>query len=309
MKFGLGVNTNETVSEIVKKCVLAEHLGIDYVWVSDTPTQLYAPAVAAAIAENTQRIKIGLGLISAFLHTPNHIAQSMLTLLQTYRERFELCIGPGDRILLEKAGVSMSYPEGVLIYFRNAKHQIETSLKASGVTCKLWLGAQGPKMLETAGLYDGVLLNYASPDAVQWAIERVKRKTRNTPEFGIYAPSYVYSRFDPEVRQLLRISGTVVALGASKTILKRLNLYSSVGEARRRLGQGATMKSTLDHVPEQAIKPFTIMKSSDELEGYLTELSQIGIQHVVFSYPQNHSEKTIRDLGLALRRNAKHKSR
>jgi len=74
LKFGLGVNANETITEIIEKSVEAERLEIDYVWVSDLLAQLYAPAVASAIAGKTRKIRIGLGLISPLLHTPNQIA-------------------------------------------------------------------------------------------------------------------------------------------------------------------------------------------------------------------------------------------
>ncbi|HKZ94311.1 MAG TPA: LLM class flavin-dependent oxidoreductase [Candidatus Bathyarchaeia archaeon] len=302
MKFGLGVNVNETTTEVVEKCVEAERLGIDYVWVSDVPVQLYAPAVVAAIAENTRKIRIGLGLISAYLHTPRHIAQSLVTLVETYGERFELCIGPGDRDLLRRVGVSLKHPEGVQHYFKDVKHQIKTMLKEKGIDCRLWLGAQGPKMLEAAANFDGVWLNYAHPDHVKWALETVKMHCKRSLQFGVYAPSYVYSDFDSEIGRLLEINSAVVALGASDAVLRRLNLYDLVKEGKHRLREGATMKSVINCVPSKATELFSISRPSDKLKGYLAQLSATGVQHVVFSYPQNYSLKTVRELALALKR-------
>jgi hypothetical protein len=302
MKFGLGVNVNETASEVVMKCGEAERLGLDSVWVSDVSVQLYAPAVAAAVAENTRKIRIGLGLISAYLHTPRHIAQSLVTLIEMYGERFELCIGPGDRDLLRRVGISLTRPEGVQRYFKDAKHQIQTMLKKEGFSCKLWLGAQGPKMLETAAYFDGVWLNYAHPNEVKWAIETVSAQRKSDMHFGIYVPSYVYRDFDPQVSKLLDISNAVVALGASDAVLQRLNLYELIKEGKHRLKEGATVKSVLQYVPSKATDLFSISKRSDKLKGYLAELSNIGVQHVVFSYPQGYSLKTITDLAIALKR-------
>jgi alkanesulfonate monooxygenase SsuD/methylene tetrahydromethanopterin reductase-like flavin-dependent oxidoreductase (luciferase family) len=301
MRLGLAVNVNETVSEVVKKCVEAERLGLDYVWVSDAPVQLYAPVVAAAVAQSTRRIMIGLGLISAYLHTPRHIAQSLITLIKTYGERFELCIGPGDRDLLRRVGVSLTHPEGVQRYFRNVKLEVETLLKKERVTCRLWLGAQGPKMLETAAGFDGAWLNYAHPNEVKWAVETIRVHSKGDKQFGVYTPSYVYRDFNPQIHELLRISSAVVALGAADAVLRRLNLYEEIEEGKRRLKEGAAVKSLLKYISSRAMTIFAISKRSDRLKGYLAELSDIGVHHVVFSYPQNHSLETIRDLAIALK--------
>jgi hypothetical protein len=187
-------------------------------------------------------------------------------------------------------------------YFKNVKLQIKTMLKKEGVSCRLWLGAQGPKMLKTAACFDGVWLNYAHPNEVKWAIETVKAHRRNDMQFGVYVPSYVYRDFDPQVGMLLEMSNAVVALGASDAVLQRLNLYELIKEGKHRLKEGATVKSVLQYVPSKATDLFSISKRSDKLKGYLAELSNIGVQHVVFSYPQGYSLKTITDLAIALKR-------
>lgn len=97
LKYGLGVNANETVQEMIGKSVEAERLALDHVWIGDVPSQRYAFVVAAAIAEKTKKLTIGLGLLSPFLHSPDQITNGFLTLAEAYGNRFELCIGPGDR--------------------------------------------------------------------------------------------------------------------------------------------------------------------------------------------------------------------
>jgi len=309
MKFGLGINTDETTFEIVQKCILAERLGVDYVWVSDAPVHLFAPAVVAAVAENTRKIRIGVGLMSAFLHSPRQIVHSLVTLIETYGERFELCVGPGDRNMLKSVGVSARHPAGIKHFFEDTRRQMRTLLGKQGIDFRLWLGAQGPIMLETAGFYDGVMLNYAHPDHIKWAIERIKPIRPRGFQFGIYAPSYVYSEFDPEIHRLLRISSAVVALGASDAVLKRLDLSGLVAESKRKFSEGAPLRAVVDGVPTKAMDLFSISKSTGELGSYLAELSLLGVQHVVFSYPQNHDETTIQDLAAALKGWARHKSR
>jgi len=301
LKFGLGVNANETIPEINKKSVEAERLGIDYVWVSDVPVQRYAPVVASAIATNTKKIRIGLGLLSPFLHAPTQIANSFTTLVEAYGERFELCIGPGDRNQLERVGVSLSHSIGIRNYLLNAKNQIENTLRKNRIKTRIWLGAQGPKMLEIAKFFDGVLLNYSQPNLIKWAINNIGIVKKKTFQFGVYAPSYVYRGIDLNIYNLLRISAAVVALGAPKTILKQLSLYEKIRELKAKLDAGVIIESIINEIPQQTVELFSVFKSSTELEPYLSDLSKIRIRHVVFGYPQNFSDKTIWELAQALK--------
>lgn len=299
MKFGLGVNANETTREIVKKSIEAERLGIDYVWIADVPVQLYAPTVASAIAANTRKIQIGVGLLSTFLYAPNHIANSFATLIEAYGERFELLIGPGDKDQLKRVGLSMAHP--VPDYILKSKHQIEKTLSKNTVKGRIWLGAQGPKMLKIAKFFDGVLLNYAHPNLVKWAINKIGRVKTKRFQFGVFAPSYVYSDFDQNVHGFLRISSAVVALGAPRTILKRIGLHEKIVEAKKKLDSGLAIKSILDDIPLKTVEFFSIFKPSSQLGTYLSELSKMKVEHMVFSYPQNFSEKTIKELAQALK--------
>lgn len=300
MKFGLGMNANETVAEIVRKSILAEKQGLDFVWVSDVPVQHYAPAVAAAIAQNTKNLRIGVGLLSVFLHTPIQIANSLATLIEVYGERFELCIGPGDRNLLKSVGVPISHPTGIANYLLNAKKQIEKILRKSTLKCRIWLGAQGPRMLRKSKFFDGVLLNYARPDLINWAIDMVGPPRRKNFQFGVFQSSYVYSDFDPEIYNLLRISSAIVALGAPKSVLRNLGLVEEAAEAKRKLGSGNSFASVANQISVKTMELFSIFKSSSELGKYLSELSKMRVNHVVFGYPQNFSEKTILELAQAL---------
>lgn len=301
MKYGLGINVNETIHETVEKSVLAEKLGMDYVWVSDVPEQRYAPIVASAIAANTRKIKIGLGLLSPPLHGSLQIASSVITLVEAYGERFELCIGPGDRNQLKSIGIHLPHSKGISDYLLTAKKDMEKALQKHKVKCPIWLGAQGPKMLKLSRFFNGVLLNYASPDLIKWAIDQIGPVKNSDFKYGTYALSYVYTRLDPKIYNLLKVSSAAVTLGASKTVLEKLGIYEKVAQANRGLDTGASLESIANSIPARSMEFFSIHKHSSELGAYLSELSEIGIKHVVFGYPQNYSTKTIQQLPQALR--------
>ena len=296
MKFGLAVNVNETVKEVVEKSIHAEQFGLDYIWVSDVPSQRYAFTVASAIATHTKTIRVGVGLLSCFLFSPEQIADGFSTLTEAHGNRFELLIGPGDRDQLSRVGVSWAHPKSVVNYTLECKEKIKQRLGED----KVWLGAQGPKLLETARFFNGVFMNYASPKLVEWAVNRVGSVGREGFQFGVYTPAYVYDKFDRKIFNLARGASTVVALGDSDFVLKKLGIYEKINAAREKIKKGLTFKSILDEIPSEIVEMFAVHKPSSELQSYLAELSRLGIKHIVFSYPQGFSAKTIKDLANAL---------
>lgn len=300
MNYGLGVNVNETTAEIVQKSVYAEQLGIRYVWVADVPAQRYALAVASAIAAKTKALRIGLGLLSPFLYTPEQIANGFSTLLEAYGDRFKLCIGPGDKNQLQRVGVSLSHPLGIANYILNSKKKIEKRLRENRVQGEVWLGAQGPKMLQIARFFDGVLLNYASPELIKWAARKIGRVDEGEFQLGVYAPSYVHRSFKEEVYDLLRIASAVVAIGSPKTVLKKFNVFEKVAALKKKVEAGFILESIVEDIPTEIVEAFSICKPTAKLRTYISKLSQLGVKHIVFGYPQGFSKETIRDLAQPL---------
>jgi hypothetical protein len=297
--FAIGLNAYETVEEIVSKCVEAERLGLDYVWIGDSPPHLYCPSVASAVASRTKRIRIGLGLLSPLLHTPDQISGSIIPLIEAYGDRFEICLGVGDRRQLSRAGVDTKLVK-VWDHVLKAKQKIARSLRAGGVATKIWLGAQGPRMLSASKSFDGVLLNYASPRMIKWAIDKVKPVARKDFDFGIYAPSYVYRKWRFQAYRLLRIASAVVALGAPRAVLDELRLGERLRRAMEEYEAGLRIESVVERVPSEVVDSFSIYTRCSGLRGYLRELGDLGITHIVFGFPQNLSRITITDLASAL---------
>jgi hypothetical protein len=181
-----------------------------------------------------------------------------------------------------------------------AKQKIAITLRASGVTTKIWLGAQGPKMLAVSKSFDGVLMNYASPRMINWAIDKVKPIAQKDFDFGVYMPSYVYRKWRPQAYRVLRIASAVVALGAPATVLDEFGLSKRLRRAMKEHEAGARIESVVKHVPKEIVDSFSIYAPSSRLRSCLTELNKLGISHIVFGFPQNLSKVTIRDLASTL---------
>lgn len=300
LKCGLGVNTNETLQSVVEKSVASETYGLDYLWISDRPDQLYAPVVASKVASRTKRIRIGLGLMSVFLHDPRHLAMAMNTLCSAYGDRFDLCIGAGDVQQLKRVGINAGDMQDLPSRVLEAKHKIASRLRKRRIKTQIWLGAQGPKMLEAANSFDGVLLNYSKPSMIEWAIAKAHLTRKNGTKVGIYSPSYVHTRLQPDILLLAKISASVVALGAPSVVLQRFGLYEKLLRAREMVKAGSPIDSILDAVPDAVVEDFSVTMPATHLSGYLARLRRLGVSHVAFAYPQNHSIDTVRELKEAL---------
>jgi len=303
LKFGLGVNANEALHGIVKKSIAAEAVGLDYIWVADSPVQLYAPVIASEVASATHRIRIGLGLMSVLLHAPRQVAGAITTLFEAYGDRFDICIGMGDRRQLERVGVKGVNTEKLPLNVLEARDKIVSHLQQARIRTKIWLGAQAPKMLRIARGFDGVLLNYSNPEMIAWAITEagLGRKSK-TPQvkIGTYSPSYVYMKPESRMLERVKVSSAVVALGASSKLLRRLGLWGRLRRAKRRAETAATMESILPEVPDEVVEYFSVTMKAADLPSYLATLKNLGVGHIVFAYPQNYSLKTVRELGKAL---------
>ena len=302
LTFGLGVNTNQALQDVLERSVIAEALRLDYLWVADSPNQLYGPVVASRIASVTRRVRIGLGLMSILLHTPRQIASAMISLSEAYGERFDLCIGAGDRQQLQHVGISIDEARDLRSAILAARRKIASYMHRAGVNARIWLGAQGPKMLGIAKEFDGVLLNYSKPEMIRSALDKAQLARLQHIKIGTYSPSYVYIEPQPELMTMAKVSSAVVAIGASAMVLREFGLYEDLRKAREMAKGASALESILDAIPDWVIEHFSITMTTDQLHMYLAELHKLAVSHVVFGYPQNHSDETVRDLGEALER-------
>ena len=207
MKFDVAILATEPVPDIVRQVQLAERLGYDAAWITDSHLvcrELWVTLAACAMA--TSRIRLGPGVTVPHSRHVSVTASAIATLHDLAPGRVVIGVGTGGSSA-QTMGLSLAQVGRAETLARTA-----TALRAllaggttrfdTGIEGRLaWLDApraipiylagSGPRMLETAGrLGDGALV-YAtvSPDVVRVAIERVAAGARAAAATATDRPS------------------------------------------------------------------------------------------------------------------------
>lgn len=295
LEFSLSLNVNETLRDMAAKGVEAEAGGLDLVWVGDHPDQKYPAIVAGLIAEATKKIRIGLGPLTPFLHPIEHISSMITTLSEAYGQRFDLCLVPGDRLKLRSVGVN--YGKNISNKMLEHLGILRERFSKRGINVRIWLGAQGPKMLEISKKFDGVLINLSHPTMIESTITRssLSRYMRDNKNFkiGIFFPSYLYRSYNSEIHRKVERAALQVMLGTSRTILRDHNLERVVEVTR---GTGSYKE-----IPLEILRRFYVSMPAQNLRDYISSVRGIGVSHFAFAFPQNSKIELIKDLAYAVK--------
>lgn len=285
MEWGVALNVVESVETTVANSVRLERAGIASVWITDFPAIRSASPLAAAVAEMTNSCRIGIGLLSPDLYGPNHIIQQVETLVDHFGKRFDVLIGPGDGPALERIGVDRGVGAAVVKRTLKAATQIRTQLKDSNCECRIFLGAQGPMMIEASSSFDGVLLNYSDEEMIEWSLKKLKR---NTQDFviGVFPPTCLEPNPDFDSSESIRRAAAMVALGLTRSVWDEFGLESSLRAGQRALRESGSLDdAVIDVIGNETLHRFSVYMSVSELCEYIEDLQRRGINLVVFGPP------------------------
>lgn len=176
MRFSLRLNNDLKIAEYIALAQAAEAAGFDQLWISNDLFLRSNLVILAAVAQATQRIEIGTGILNPYTINPAEIAMFAATMDELSGNRFNLGIAAGAGEFLKWVGLEQEKPlaatrETVLAVRRLlAGERVELQgeflrwteeaylrFEAPRVT-PIYIGAMGPKMLRLAGeVADGVL--------------------------------------------------------------------------------------------------------------------------------------------------------
>jgi 5,10-methylenetetrahydromethanopterin reductase len=215
MKFDIGILASQPLPVIVRQVRLAESLGYDTAWITDTHLVCRELWVTlAACAQQTSRIRLGPGITVPHTRHVTVTASAIATLHELAEGRLVLGIGTGGSAA-ETMGLAVAKMarvatlEGMATALRRLlagdSIRLENGTDARlawlerPAAIPLYLAGSGPRMLDTAGrLGDGAIMySGVAPWLVEAALARVAAGARaggRSPDeldVAIWAPTSI----------------------------------------------------------------------------------------------------------------------
>jgi len=186
MRFGITIKPDMPVERIVALTRQAEAAGFQYGWIFDSHILWLEPyPLLTLMASNTRNMRLGTCVTNPATRDITVTSSLFATLNLISGGRMQLGIGRGDssRRVLGKKPVGAGDLERAVKTFREltAGREIEydgqpTRISWATGSPPVWIAGYGPKVLDLAGrVGDGVILQFADPDLIEWCLGFVKK--------------------------------------------------------------------------------------------------------------------------------------
>ncbi|MDR1722126.1 MAG: 5,10-methylenetetrahydromethanopterin reductase [Methanobrevibacter sp.] len=315
MKFGIEFVPNEPLDKIAKLVKLAEDVGFEYAWITDHYNNKNVYEALTLIAAETSTIKLGPGVTNPYVRAPAITAAAIATLDEISEGRATLGIGPGDKATFDALGIEWTKPVSTIVDavadFRTLLAGEKTAggaqlggVKAIQEKIPIYQGAQGPKMLETAGeIADGVLINASNPKDYEAAIPLIKKGAENKGRSisDIDVGAYTATSIDADTTKAANAAKIVVAFiaaGSPPPVFERHGLPGDTGaKFGAFLGKG-DFGGAIGAVDDAILDAFSVVGTPDEFIPKIKNLEAGGVtQYVAGSPIGSDKEVSIKLLG------------
>jgi 5,10-methylenetetrahydromethanopterin reductase len=313
--FGIEFVPSDPVLKLASYTKLAEEVGFDNVWITDHYNNRDVYTTLAVLAMSTNTIKLGTGVTNPYTRNVAVTASSIAAINDISGGRAILGIGPGDKATFDAMGIEWTKPlktsresiSALRAFFAGKKvNQDGECVKIAGAkmafkagNIPIYLGAQGPKMLELAGeLTDGVLINASHPTDFEVAIKAIaagaKKAGRDPKEVDVGA--YACFSIDKKEEKAIDAAKIVVAFivaGSPDTVLERhgidVSAKGNIGGAIAKGDFGALMGGM---VTQDMVNAFSICGTPDTCAQKVADLQKIGVTQIVCGSPIGPNKET-----------------
>lgn len=319
LKFGIEFVPREPYWKITYYAIQAENGGFNNLWITDHYANRNVYVTLAAAAIYTSKITIGTGVTNPYMVNPVVTAQAITTLNDLAQDRVVLGIGAGDKTTLEAMGVDMQKPlaavaETVDIFRKmtngeNVAYKGEVFKTAgakflfkpkSGI--RVYIGAQGPKMLELAGkIGDGVLVNASHPQDVEFAIKCANEGMRQAGKQPSSVDIAAYTSFsvNEDLKKAVKAATPVVAFivaGSPAAVLEKHGINVQKADEIRAALKANDFGRAFGAVTPEMIDTFSISGTPDMCIEHIATLGKLGISQFVVGSPVGTNVKNAIDL-------------
>ncbi len=321
MTFGIEFVPSDPVLKVSHYAKLAEQQGFDYVWITDHYNNRDVYTTMAVLALNTNSIKLGTGVTNPYTRNAAIAASSIGAINEISGGRAILGIGPGDKATFDAMGISWDKPltmtketiAAIRAYFTGKTvNQTGEMVNISGAkmafntgNVPIYMGAQGPKMLELAGeVADGVLINASHPKDFEVAVKQIAAgaKTAGRDPKDVDVAAYACFSIDKDAKKAVSAAQIVVAFivaGSPDMVLERHGIdvaaKAAIGGAIAKGDFGALMGGM---ITDGMMDAFSICGTPDDCKARINDLLDIGVTQIVAGSPIGpNKEKAIKLIG------------
>ena len=314
MKFGIEFVPQIPLNELVRLVKLAEDVGFQYAWITDHYNNKNVYETLALIAAETETIKMGPGVTNPYVRSPAISASAIATIDEISEGRATFGIGPGDKATFDALGIAWEKPVSTI---KAAIADINTLLagekteggaalggaKAVQEHIPIYMGAQGPKMLETAGeIADGVLINASNPKDYEAAMPMIKKGIEaagGDKEFDVGAYTATSIGADSEAaKNAAKIVVAFIAAGSPPPVIERHGLPEGFNTQMGEFLAKGDFGGAIGAVTDEALDAFSVCGTPDEFIPKIEGLAEMGVtQYVAGSPVGKNVEESIKLLG------------
>lgn len=319
LKFGVEFVPNVPYWKLTAYAMIAEKQGFNNLWVTDHFGNRNVYVSLATAAMFTNKITFGTGVTNPWMVNPVITAQAIATLNELAPGRVVLGMGAGDKTALEAVGVEMGKPmaavkESIDIFRKitageNVAYQGEV-FKTAGAKFNfkiknkipVYVGAQGPKMLEMAGkIGDGILVNASHPSDIGFAIktasEGIKQAGKKPEDVDIAA--YASFSVSDDLKKAIKAATPVVAFivaGSAPPVLEKHGINPGKADEIRAALKVGNFPAAIGAVTPNMIDAFSICGTPEACIAKIAELKKIGIGQFVCGSPIGPNVKQAIDI-------------
>ena len=312
MKFGIEFVPQIPLDELVRLVKIAEDVGFEYAWITDHYNNKNVYETLALIAANTETIKMGPGVTNPYVRSPAISASAIATIDEISNGRATFGIGPGDKATFDALGIAWEKPVSTI---KAAIADINTLLDggkteagaALGGAKKvqdaipIYMGAQGPKMLETAGeIADGVLINASNPKDYEAAMPMIKKGIGDqAKDFDVAAYTATSIGTDSDAaKNAAKIVVAFIAAGSPPPVIARHGLPEGFNEKMGEFLAKGDFGGAIGAVTDEALDAFSVCGTPDEFIPKIEGLAEMGVTQYVAGSPVGKDvEESIKLLG------------
>jgi len=308
VKFGIEFVPREPHWKIIYYAIQAERGGFSNLWITDhfNNRNVYVTLTAAAIYTN--KITFGPGVTNPYMVNPVFTAQALASLNELAPGRVALGMGAGDKTTLESVGVAMQKPltavsEAIEIFRKITsgeavvyKGEVFSTAGAKFLfkprsRIPVYVGAQGPKMLEMAGrIGDGVLINACHPKDVEYAVTCVKEGVRQAHKKleDVDVAAYTSFSVHEDIKKATKAAVPVVAFivaGSPPQLLERHGIDVKKAEEIKEALKANDWGKAFSGVTPEMVSAFSVCGTPDTCTERIAELLKLGISQFVVGSP------------------------